>query len=398
MSSGFWVSARYICVALAGIVTTTAFARLASKETLGQYQYVLSILAIFSVFSLPGLNMAAMKAVGQKNHTGVLDAVAKSFWTSLFAVPFLFIYAVYLFQKGDYVVSMALAASTLLFPFFYAPNTWYAYYEGQSLFKPVAIRVVTSTILVTAVLVLGLYSKFDVVWLVCLYLAVSSLFSLYFYFEVRNAVKRTTKKSAKEPLDTKYGQRVTAQKFVYTMSESLPPITVGLLLGTVAVASFQVANVFLSGVSGLIGALAAISVPHFFTDLSSNHRNVFWQNVIIGILASIGYWVVIELIFMRIYGAQYTESFLLARSLVALPFLVSLRMFLVNYLTSRDKNYLIITSYLVANTVALGIFIYCSHRFSFSAAAASYLYALNILIFLPLAWAYFYGKQNQRSE
>lgn len=387
LASSFWVSARYFLLAASGILLTLGFARLAPKEVLGQYQFVLSLLSLFSIFSLPGLNMAALRAVSEKKPRAVITAVHRSFRTSLVAVPILVAYGIYLLSNGDKALGATVIAASLIFPFFYAPNTWYAYFEGRSDFKPVAIRTVIASFAVTAAVLVGLWLDFSVFWLVATFLLLSSAFSLIFYFQVQRIVLAQKLKSGQD-LDESYGRRVTAQKFVYTLSESLPPLAVSFFLGHAALAGFQIASIFLSGVSGLIGALAVISLPRFFTEAKSRHQNIFWQNVVIGLLASIGYYVVVRLIFTPMYGISYEESYVLAQALVILPLVVSLRTFLVNYFTARDENKLIIAVYITANLLALAVFALLVRESSFVQASASYLYTLNLLLTLPLLTRY----------
>lgn len=396
--SGFWISSRYAILAVLGIVTTAAFARLGSKELLGQYQFIIAILALFSIFSLPGLNIAALKAVAQKRPRAVIEAVRRSFRSSLFALPILFSYAAYLFFQGQVELALVVAVSSIIFPFYYAPNTWYTLYEGQANFYPVAIRTVATSFFATFGLVAGLYFHIGLLPLVAIFLGTSAVFSGIFYIESKNHIIKIDSGKSGTILDLGYGHRVTAQKFVYTLSESLPPVVVSLFLGHQAVALFQVANVFLVGVAGLIGALAVISLPRFFVKAKSNHKDVFWQNTILGLIACACYFVTVKIIFLPIYGQDYQESLILAKSLSLLPLIISLRTFLVNYLTARDKNSVIISVYLIANVLAFIIFGLATLHLGFVNSAVLYLYALNLLICLPLGAFYFFTYNSKAGE
>jgi O-antigen/teichoic acid export membrane protein len=221
------------------------------------------------------------------------------------------------------------------------------------------------------------------------FLGISSLFSIFFYWQIRREILGKAPLPKEVSLDVAYGRRVTVQKFVYTLSESLPPLAVSFVLGHAALAGFQVAIVFLTGVSGLIGALAVISLPHFFRDTASQHRLVFWQNVVIGLVASVCYLIVVSIVFLPLYGQGYRESFALAQMLAGLPIIISLRTFLVNYYTARDKNNLIIGVYLVANAIAMSVFLFVGRHAAFVSSVSAYLYTLQVLLFIPLLYLYF---------
>lgn len=389
LASSFWISTRYGFTAIFGIATTYAFAHLAEKETFGQYQFVLSVLSLFSIFTLPGLNMAALKAVSQKRPGAILEATKRSFITSLYAVPILVAYGIYLLLSSATELGLTIILSSLLFPFFYAPNTWYTYFEGRSDFRPVVIRTVIASFTVTMALIVSLYFKIPLLGLVGLYLGISAAFSILYFSLIRRWLLTSKTPPRSEDLDTGYGKRVTIQKFVYTLSETLPPLAVSFLLGHASLAAFQVANIFLAGMSGLISSLAIISLPKIFADTNSTHRTLFWQNALTGMVASVGYFVAVRIIFMPMYGESYLDSFLLAQVAAGLPFIVSLRTFFVNYYTARDSNSLIICTYIAANAVALILFVLADWQGSFVVATATYLYSLHALLLLPLATRYF---------
>jgi O-antigen/teichoic acid export membrane protein len=387
--SGFWLTSRYLILSISGLIISVAFARLSALETYGKYQFVLSLLAMVSFFSLPGLNMAAMKSAARGEASSVLEAVRWSFKFSLVATPFLLGYGVFLLHGSQNQLGISIILASFLFPFFYAPNTWHVFYESRLNFKPVTIRITIATIMVTMAVLFGLYLKLNFLWLILIYLSLSSIFSGVFYLEVRKKVLNISMADSTDGLDIGYGLKVSVQKFVYTLSETIPPLAISFILGHSVLARFQVANIFLGGISGLIGALAVISLPRLFTESESSHRTIFWQNVVTGLIAAIGYWFIVQILFFPLYGPNYRESLTLAQLFVGLPLLISPRTFLVNYFTARDKNILIIVVYIVANSVSLACFIVAAQTYSFITASCVYLYTLNVLLFIPLVTAYF---------
>ena len=45
LKNGFWVFIRYLVIGLTGLAITISFARLGTKQLLGQYQFVLNFLS-----------------------------------------------------------------------------------------------------------------------------------------------------------------------------------------------------------------------------------------------------------------------------------------------------------------------------------------------------------------
>lgn len=383
LTSSAWVTVRYATVSVAGFVASLAFARFTSKETFGQYQLILSTVALFSLFSLPGLNMAAIKAMTEHKPTAVTEAVRRSFWWSLAAVPILLGYGAYQLAHQQLLYGGAFVVAAIIFPFFYAPNTWYAYYEGRSDFRSVAVRSVLQAVTVTVALILALKFGANLFYLVSLFLGLSAAFNLYYYAEVRRQIGRQDS-SVGGGLDFGYGLRVSVQKAAYTVSEAMPPLVVGYLLGHAAVAVFQVANLFLGAVAGFIGALSMVTLPAIFQRTDGARQAAVKQAIITGVGGSIGFALVVLLLFQTFYGPTYDQSYHLALSLVGLPLVMAMRTYAVNVLTAAERNGLIVIIYALANLVSLMVFWFVERSTGLVTAAAVYLYVLNLTTTLPL--------------
>jgi O-antigen/teichoic acid export membrane protein len=62
---GFWWIFGNVCVLLLSFVTMVAFSHWVPKEVFGAYQYILSTIAILSLFALPGMQSALVRAVAK---------------------------------------------------------------------------------------------------------------------------------------------------------------------------------------------------------------------------------------------------------------------------------------------------------------------------------------------
>ena len=383
------ISFRYVAVAGIGLALSVAFAHLSTKQIFGQYQFMLSVLAMLSVVSLPGLNIAALKLVAEGKSGAVSQTVRLSFLWGILAIPLLVGYGTYILLRGsmDSTIGWVFIFFGGLFPFLNAPNTWYVHYEGRLVFLPVVIRTICASILMAVLLFLGLWNQWSLFSLISIWFFVSTLTGWFFYWEVRRKELRSRREVG--ILDVSYGIRVSFQKFSVGLTESIPVIAISFFLGFEAVANFQVASVFVGAVSGLLGALTAMALPVIFSNTDEHQGTLLLYSGLSGIVASIGYAILVEILFLAIYGDQYRESFDLARLLVFLPCLISLRMFLVNMFTARGENVRIILVYVLANAVAILFFLATFGRMSFVWSVGAYLYMLNGILLLLLAGAYF---------
>ncbi len=379
----FGITLRYLFVGFFGVLLTVSFARISTKEIFGQFQYIISFLGIVSVFSLPGLNMLALRETANGNDGALTQSVKKSFQWSWLGVPIIIGYGIYILTQGEYSLGGALISGGIIFPFYYASNTWYVFYEGKSNFNPVTIRVILSTIVVNLALIAGLFLKLNLVWIVVAYLGLSSVFNWIYYWEAAKRIKKATK-----PLDIKYGIACTIQKFTLSLTNTLPQIFISFMFGFELLAVFQVANLSISLISGFLSSLAATYIPLLFKYEKLNYKKFAIFNIAIGVVVLFGLLIFLKIFFLWFYGQQYKESYNLALAFSLIVVVYPLKIFLTNYFTSKNKNNLIIFSNIIANIAGPALLLLTrSHGFSF--AVIVYFYTLNLVFIFPLFISYF---------
>ena len=385
VGNGFWVACRYLTISVAGLIISIAFTRLGTKELLGQYQFVLSVMAFLSIFSLPGLNISVLKSISQGQDAGLIKAVKMSFLASLFGSPIIIGYGILkIFQGVDIVLGATLILAGVLFAFFYAPNTWYAFYEGKSQFFPVSMRMIIVNIFSAIGLVMGLYAELNVFWMILIYLLINSVFHWIFFFEVIRKIKD----KSRSLLDKKYGLHVSVQKFVYGLSNNIPPLAISFLFGFDFVAVYHITYYVIGTISGFLSSLSALYMPLLFKNIKLDSGRIVVQNIFIGATFLVGFLVFVRLFFTLLYGQDYNESMKLAYVISFLLILMPLRIFLINFFTTKNKNGLIVWTFLISNIVSFGIF-YAAKNTGFTTSVALYLYALQFFVVAPLLFVYF---------
>lgn len=389
ISNTFFVSLRYGIVSVLGVLLSVAFARFTTPELYGQYQFILSVIAFLSFLSLPGLNIVALRSVAEGKSGAVKQAVKLSFLWSCIAIPILVGYGAYeaFFKEGSsLVVGLSLVVLGLLYPLWYAPNTWYAYYEGKKDFRRVSLKVILSSAFVAFFIYLGLLYEISVFWLAFLWLATNAFFSWFYFWQVARKDHRV---EIPEKLDLSYGVAVSVQKSVISWSETLPVFIISFFIGYSGVAQYQIASGFLIALVGLLGALTAISLPTLFSQGEQTMRALFLQNLATGIFSSLMYFLVVKVFFLILYGEAYKESYNLALALSFLPLLIVVRLFFVNILTVKKRNREIIASYILSNIVALGALLALLPITSFVYSLTIYFYSINSMLVIFLTSIYF---------
>ncbi len=392
LKNGFFVSARYGIVSVCGLLISIGFARMGSKEIFGQYQSVLSILGVLSVFSLPGLNMAAYKAIVSGNERAVVKAVKYSFYSSFFAIPIIIGYAFYTKEiTQNILIFPVLLLSALIFPFLMAPNTWSVFYEARSDFSAVSIRVIFQNLITAVAILTALYLQTNLFILLSIYFLCTIFFNWLFFYEVR--VKAVKSDVLNRSLDFRYALIVTTQKFVVSLSENVPILAVAFLFGFEFLAIFQIANFAMSTVISFFSGLSAIYMPILFQGKTLNYYKIIFQNLILGLFLFAVFRFFLHFFFIFLYGGAYQESLYIAQILSFLIVVAPLKLFLLNYLMVLNKNISIMVVYFIGNVFAL-LLMFLTKDVSSSFSASLYLYSLNIFLLISLLPIYLWQQKK----
>lgn len=118
----FWVYLRLGTSLITGLAVSVVFARLASKEVFGQFNFILAILAIVSIASMPGLNAAILRSTARGNEGNYKQAVNKRFLWSFLGIPALLAVGAYYYYYDTQIIGICLMISSIFFPLVFAPD------------------------------------------------------------------------------------------------------------------------------------------------------------------------------------------------------------------------------------------------------------------------------------
>ena len=83
-----------------------------TREVFGEYQFVLSVLAIISILSIPGLNISLIRSVARGYEGDYKKVVKVSFKWSLLGVPVLLMVGSYYYLHQRQLLGIALMISS----------------------------------------------------------------------------------------------------------------------------------------------------------------------------------------------------------------------------------------------------------------------------------------------
>lgn len=357
----FWLVCGRVISLTATFLLALAWGNWIDKNVYGNYQYVLSLVSIVSIFSLPGLGSAVVRAVARKSE-GMLTIAFKTRlkWGCLASLAALGIAAYYYFASPDNLpLVIALVIASVFLPFFNAFLIYTSFLTGKKLFK-VQVRYEATTHVTAVAAMLGVlfFIKEAAVeiplhitlpLIITAYFAVRTLLGLLFYKRTRlkhQENRRTDKKTIS------FGKHLTwSSLFTTAIAGQLDKIILFHYLGAVELAIYSFAILIPDQLKVFLKHISTLALPKLATRSRRDIKNTFLRKVFhLAVLVGAGaavYIIAAPWIYKFFFG-QYVDaasySRLYAISLIPLSFSVIIGAFISQMRTKEIYQMRILSS------------------------------------------------------
>lgn len=323
IKNGFWLFLRQFFEIVVGTTLFAVFARLATKEALGYFQFVMSVFAVVSIISIPGLNTSILRDVSRGYDGEYVPAVRKSFFWSLIGMPVIIIVGIYAYIFINHELGVILMAASIFFPFFYAPNTWTALLQGKGDYRKLTVfSIVQSLINSIATIAVIYFSNSQALFIITIYLLSFSVFNVVYYYKSLRYVQN--KKTSGEAV--KYGWFLTKINFFNSVGENADKLVIGVLLSPVSLALFSVVSAMPLKLKMAIKAVMGVTFPKMSQDNFTAAEFIKTKQgkfallfiVIFSIGASIIYFFSVVPISRLFFGDKYADYYFYGKYFVVL--------------------------------------------------------------------------------
>jgi O-antigen/teichoic acid export membrane protein len=128
---GFFLGLTQVTSAIAGLISTIAFANLLPVETFGTYKYILALYAMVSIVALPGLDTSLTQAVARGFDGTYRENIRARMKYGFIGTIGSIVYATYLALQGSFVLASLIALMGLALPFFEAFSMYSSFFERE---------------------------------------------------------------------------------------------------------------------------------------------------------------------------------------------------------------------------------------------------------------------------
>lgn len=376
-SGSFWVILRYFIVGVSGFIMTLVFTKFSDPSFFGRYQYILSLLSLFSIGTLPGLAFPLMKEFSRGNDKAFFKTVQAAFIFGVISSGIIFFIAP-LFVKDYIEINHSIWIVLLAIPFMYSLNYWYVFYEYYGKYNVVSIALSLQSLSLTGIISTQVYfGNFSVFNLIVSYVLVILFFNIVMSIAPFQRISNENKGDG--AISLIYGLEVTFQKGLFILVDVAVPFFIPFLFGFDILGYYQIGVFFAIAFGGLISGLSSLYVPLLFKYKKLNYKRVVYQNFLLGAGAFFSYIFIIFFVFPFFYGESYNLAQKVAWIFSITVFCFPLRIFLQNYFATQKKNGIIISTYSIAIVISLmAFYFFSSSSFIFSILLQTILFNLII--------------------
>ena len=324
---GFWTIFAQIIVSTSTFLLAIAFAHYISKETYGQYKYILSLAVILSTFTLTGFGAAVLRSIN-RGYEGTLQY---AFWKNIKWSFLSFILtlglSIYYFTHGNGTLGTAILVVGAFSPFFSSTNLYNSYLMAKKDFKRSAIYYnIIGNLFPSFCIFIAILLTNKPVWLVIVYFFSNTLIGIILYLRVIKIYKPNNK------IDTEsinYTKHLSFLNIIGTIADNIDQVLVFHYIGAVELAIYNFAIAIPSQIKGPMKGLSGLIFPKFVErsekEISHGMRNkiivLFFSAVVI-----IGTYIIAAPYIFHLFFPKYTSSIIYSQifslsllSIIAIP-------------------------------------------------------------------------------
>lgn len=320
-------------------VLAVFMSRYLSKETYGQYSFLLSIFSALAIFALPGLNTAIYQYSSQKKAGLFLKALKMKLLYSLGGALVLLGFGAYYYFNVSRELALGFFYLASFFPLYFSLTIWKSRLEGKkdffNSFKYSSLITFFST---AAIVLMLIYNKANVTTLLFTNLSITVFFNLLFLLLVR----KDAEKDEKDKKMLEYGVFLTKISLLGIISVYADKWILGFLVTHAEYAVYAIALIIPETLGGLLKSVLNISTPKFveykYKDALNKILSKFWLLAIAMIVFIVAAILLTPYVVEIVFTSKYEDSILISQIILVSLFFYFFEWLFHNLLTVFEKK------------------------------------------------------------
>lgn len=256
---GFWVTIEQIIFNLIGIVSIFVFANYLDQEIYGNYQYIISMVAILQFFALSGINGSLSLTVARGNSGTFIPSLKEKIKWGLLGSFVSLVGGIYYLSNQNEILGYSFIFISLVVPFIDSLHLFNPYLLGLKKFKDYSTNNIKIKIFATTIIVVSVLLTNNIYILIFVTIVPSLVVRLYF---TKKYLKKYPPNNKIDKDAINLGKHLSFMGFLSGVITHLDKIIIFQFLGAKEVAVYTIAMAPISKISSLLsGNISMLSLP-----------------------------------------------------------------------------------------------------------------------------------------
>lgn len=336
---GFWVLFGSSLTSIFAFFSTVLLTKILPVEYFGVYRYILSVLPILAITTLPDIGQSVARAVAKGISIRPKEIVYKKAKYGLVGSCMSFILGLwYFFEKQDPFTGTLFFLTAFFIPLFDTFLIYTNILHGRNDFKKASIYNIFTRFFSTVALVITAILTQNIIIILTVFF-IAQIIPQYIFFTITTQHSETIKQKNTDPRVFSYGQHLTLIGAMSTFTANIDKILVGYFFGNEVLAFYVVSLLFVLEIIRFLDPLGSVALTFFANKKTHIVRFLRTIPILFFLLSTISILImsIMPLIITLIFP-QYTQSIELAQVSCILLIFMPISALLYRYLVAEQLS------------------------------------------------------------
>lgn len=345
IKNGSWVFVGNVLLAVFAFITTAILAHILPKETFGTYRFLLTVIPLLAVFTLPDMGVSITRAVAKNLPVDILEVVKEKVKFGFFASILSLSAAGFYFWQDNEDLARLFIITAFFIPLFDVFLVYTNALYGRKKFKQATVYLVASRLMAMLIMIATAFLTKNILLIALAYFIGQVTVQTFWFFKVRKKEGFNIPRTDNSILE--YGKHLTVIGAIAVIVASLDKLVVWHYFGAEALALYTVALLVAWEGGRMIESLSVVLLPFFSEAKDHGHLKSLIQHLpLLVTILLLGSIITVFLMpyLLNAFFPNYTAALNLARIscilLILLPLNSSLYRYLVAVMSKRAMIYL----------------------------------------------------------
>jgi O-antigen/teichoic acid export membrane protein len=338
--SFWWIFGKSIAF-LITLGVMSAFARFLPKETYGAWRYLLSMTAILSIFSLPGMDTALIRSIAKGYEKMLLFCAKVKLKWGLIGTIISFAISFWYLSHQNIALGISFFIAGIFLPLLNAFQIFLPFWQGKQRFDIQSKYLILTTFFPSLILVLTLLLTNNLIFIAFSFFFSYSIFK-YLFFKLTTKSIKDQKGEEKETIA--FGKHLTLIQSTALFSNQIDKIIIWQILGPASLAIYSFAWFPIIRIQELI-PIIPLALPKLSKKSKEEIKRSVFEKFLKLFFVSLSFsflFILLVPYFYKIFFPNYLESVIYARILALIFVLLPFSLFGASFLAQARKKELYI--------------------------------------------------------